>query len=356
MDTRGNAESSSVPLMAIALAWLGTVIGENFHVLSQRNGSYNWNLIIAVSNQHPVVLRVPKPNPRQLDLRQSHEASVLREVGRVAALAPHIPQLLAEGPHGLMVIEYVGAHTLDSLAPKTTPLMAFELAQLAGVLTNLHARSNWRTPHLGHRRAAPEFVGGNGTYERQREHFLLVWSAAWKRHSRMLERIGLPEPQDFLRLTAHDMQRRRDTVVHGDIHRKNIRTDRVNEVLFLLDWETAFVGDPVYDVAVALHKLQLPHEQSELLLGLWQHALEPDAINGWAADMEAFSAFLKSRTACLEFLRSLDSWRGCRAGVPERRQIAEKYSGQVNAAAAVLGYSEIDEGSIARILDDAPAD
>lgn len=352
MENMNPSEFISSILPVSARFWLRSTIGDDFTVISQESGSYNWNLIIAVPNQRSIVLRIPKKEVRLLDLRNSNEGDVLRSLSQVASLSSYTPKLVSKGPSGLMLIEHVGTHTLDLLSPKKVAVEQYEIAQLANILVALHTRSDWSSSALGQFADSGILPRQSGKYTCQRSHFSGVWMNTWKSYSQQLKHLGLPEPQRFLDLTAHDPYVRPATAIHGDIHRKNLRTDRTKQELFLIDWETAFIADPVYDVAVALHKLQLPAYQSDVLTESWQKSLPNAATKGWSKDLAAYTAFITARTACLQFLRSLDSWHQPTTDHSDQMSIALKYSSQVNAAAHILGYNEVDVELITSILNE----
>jgi aminoglycoside phosphotransferase (APT) family kinase protein len=66
--------------------------------------------------------------------------------------------------------------------------------------------------------------------------------------------------------------------VHADVHRKNMIVDE--GVSTFLDWELALWGDPVYDLAVHIHKIAYLPEEHEALVSQWLAAMPADHTAG----------------------------------------------------------------------------
>lgn len=81
-----------------------------------------------------------------------------------------------------------------------------------------------------------------GVRERFTEEFSEVWS-----------RLGIPD-RPFDALWLSELRRRPFRLVHADVHRKNVIAEATGRYVFI-DWELALPGDPVYELAVHLHKM-----------------------------------------------------------------------------------------------------
>jgi aminoglycoside phosphotransferase (APT) family kinase protein len=170
--------------------------------------------------------------------RSTHEWRWMEFAARVA---PHaVPKLLAHDPaRGLLAMEYFD--------PARFPLWKHLLLQgeasvatadaVAGVLARLHAAS------AGDAEIARLFDTADAFYALRIEPYLLE---AARRN---------PHVAAILRYLADRTLNARIALVHGDVSPKNILVGRDGPIF--LDAETAWFGDPAFDVAFCLNHLLL---------------------------------------------------------------------------------------------------
>jgi aminoglycoside phosphotransferase (APT) family kinase protein len=77
-------------------------------------------------------------------------------------------------------------------------------------------------------------------------------------------------------------------LLHTDLHRKNMIVSRGRT--YFLDWELALWGDPVYDLAVHLHKMGCSPSEYEAAQAVWLASVPGEA----SGNMQAPKAKLNS--------------------------------------------------------------
>lgn len=86
-------------------------------------------------------------------------------------------------------------------------------------------------------------------------------------------------------------------LLHADLHRENFILDPQNR-LWLIDWELAIVGDPLYDLATHLHLMRYPEPQERATVARWRMAVE-EVRPGGSAGGSAEAARLQTGTCRL---------------------------------------------------------
>jgi hypothetical protein len=76
-----------------------------------------------------------------------------------------------------------------------------------------------------------------------------------------------------LRVSVSGMTARPFTLLHGDLHRDNLIVDDEGE-LWVIDWELAMFGDPLYDLATHLYLMRYPQDQARRLVYRWVEVVE----------------------------------------------------------------------------------
>jgi aminoglycoside phosphotransferase (APT) family kinase protein len=90
-------------------------------------------------------------------------------------------------------------------------------------------------------------------------------------------------------------------LLHTDIHRKNMIVARGRT--FFLDWELALWGDPVYDLAVHLHKMGYSPAERQGLQTAWLAAVPSDASGKWEPDLDAYLGHERVKSAIVDTVR-----------------------------------------------------
>ncbi|MBF6171053.1 phosphotransferase [Nocardia blacklockiae] len=205
---------------------------------------------------------------------------------------------LGVGVPGVPDSRVIDGEVLDKVAPRGHPLPVHVPADVARLFGQLRAIR---------REALPPTPGG---LDDDPQRFARrVWSASRRAygdharaHDRLLRRLQIPrdpfEPLDGL---WDGLQQRRFRLAHGDLHRKNMII-RDGETVFL-DWELALYGDPLYDVAVHLHKMSYLAAERERFVSAWTVAEPGAAHRGWEHDVEIYLVHERIKSAVLDAVR-----------------------------------------------------
>jgi aminoglycoside phosphotransferase (APT) family kinase protein len=212
--------------------------------------------------------------------RNATEVAWFQAAARIVPAA--VPAVLAHDPAaGVFVMEYLDPARYPLWKPMLRDGIArtVDATAMAGTLGRLHAAT------AGDAAMARRFATDAEFHALRLEPYLLATAA---RH---------PDRADALRALVEACTTNRRALVHGDVSPKNILIGPRGPVF--LDAETAWYGDPAFDVAFCLNHL--------LLKCLWNPAAREDLLRCFdafrdtylrAVDWEPASA-LESRAAAL---------------------------------------------------------
>lgn len=109
-----------------------------------------------------------------------------------------------------------------------------------------------------------------------------------------------------LRERAGGLSPRPFSLVHGDLHRRNLIVDSKGDLWFI-DWELAMIGDPLYDLATHLHLMNYPECDARRVKQVWREAVEaarPGASGGWERDLPHLLAFKQAQSVYTDVIRT----------------------------------------------------
>ncbi len=119
-------------------------------------------------------------------------------------------------------------------------------------------------------------------------------------------------------------------LLHTDIHRKNMIL--ADGRTYFLDWELALWGDPVYDLAVHLHKTAYQPDEHDTLLDRWAHAVPGAASDGWETDLPIYLAHERVKSAIVDTVRYTKLLTGPPLPAGQRQALLDKLVGKLTAA------------------------
>ncbi|NBE51503.1 phosphotransferase [Streptomyces boluensis] len=111
--------------------------------------------------------------------------------------------------------------------------------------------------------------------------------------TRFGERLGPLAPRPFC-------------LLHGDLHRENFIVDG-DRRLWVIDWELAMLGDPLYDLATHLYLTRYPADQERRVVERWCAAAErvlPGASRGYEEDLPWLLAFKRVQSVGTDVIRT----------------------------------------------------
>ncbi|PVE07141.1 phosphotransferase [Streptomyces scopuliridis] len=123
----------------------------------------------------------------------------------------------------------------------------------------------------------------------------------------LFEELGVgAEALVRLRKRAVELHRRPFSLLHCDLHRKNLIVDRRGD-LWIIDWELAMIGDPLYDLATHLHLMRYPRREEARVARRWQRAVErarAGSSYGWEDDLPLLLAYKRVQSVYTDVIRT----------------------------------------------------
>jgi len=237
-------------------------------------GASNLTYLVRIGDWAGVLRRPPLGPlpPKAHDMMR--EAWILQQLHAAYPLAPRPDIVCADlDPLGapFYIMEYRPGLTLDASFPRdiipTRELCGRISTAVVDTLVQLHT-VDWRVAGLakiGH----PE-----GFLERQVRGWIGRYEQA------QTDDIGAVAP--LMRwLEGHIPPRQTPTIIHNDFKLNNLLLDRADptQVVAVLDWEMATIGDPLFDLAVALSYWGEPDDPPGLRAALSTVTTQPGFIS-----------------------------------------------------------------------------
>ncbi|MFF5571162.1 phosphotransferase [Streptomyces luteogriseus] len=118
--------------------------------------------------------------------------------------------------------------------------------------------------------------------------------------------LGISE-ESFTLLRKHvlGLQERRFCLLHADLHRENFVLDP-DQRLWVIDWELAMLGDPLYDLATHLYLMRYPADQENRMVREWCRVVEevrPGGSSGWERDLPMILDFKRAQSVFTDVIR-----------------------------------------------------
>ncbi|WP_256923380.1 MULTISPECIES: phosphotransferase [unclassified Streptomyces] len=159
----------------------------------------------------------------------------------------------------------------------------------------------------------------------------------------------------WLRKNVSGLHDRPFFLLHADLHRENFIVDP-RARLWVIDWELAMLGDPLYDLATHLYLMRYPKRQEEYMAARWRGVVErvrPGSSRGMEDDLSLLVNYKKAQSVFTDVIRSALSLES--GPEPTARRLVntgEKLHRILAAAAAPLGLESVPApGQIASALD-----
>jgi aminoglycoside phosphotransferase (APT) family kinase protein len=129
------------------------------------------------------------------------------------------------------------------------------------------------------------------------------WAGQWEQSKTR----DLPDLDDLTRrLIAAAPEQRELTLVHGDFHLRNVITSiQTGDVVAVLDWELATLGDPLADIGTMLAYWVEPGEETG-------HEFQASALAGFPNRAEIAGLYVEATgrdPAALEYWHALGLWK-----------------------------------------------
>lgn len=209
-------------------------------------GYSNMVYLLSVEQVPRFVLRIPNIDCDAFGVNRKVEISTLKQ----AAFVGLSPEVVWASDDGVVACEFVPQTTIDwSVHHKNEDVKRIALA-----LAKTH-----KLPIVDHKYSVFDVIDH---YLKQIQALVLEDASVRCEYEYLLDCFkSLTLPPLMLPFV----------LCHNDLNPKNILMD--NEVLRLIDWEYAGVGDPLFDLAVVVKSHNLNDEQIEILLSTYQASL-----------------------------------------------------------------------------------
>ena len=295
------------------------------------SGFYNYNVKLATANG-PVIVRMPIPGTDIMDLAIWPESGVLRSIRGAVTHAPRL--LYAHDFPRFQVLEFVDGELLDRLAPRGVPVPGHVIGDVAEVFGQLCRIAQDRLPPL-----PPDWPASGATADFARRLSAVtaaVYAGFRPEFGELFTGLGIPaDPVAPILARWATLHPRPFRLLHTDIHRKNMIL--AGGRTYFLDWELALWGDPLYDLAVHLHKMGYLPEEYAAAQAAWLAAVPGDASEGWQPDVDSYLAHERVKSAIVDTVRYTKIITS--GSVPAERagELADKLVAKLGAASAAGG-------------------
>jgi aminoglycoside phosphotransferase (APT) family kinase protein len=289
-------------------------------------GFYNRNVRVG-----SLLVRIPIAGADGMDLRIWPEHEVL------AALRSHLdsaPRLrFSSVAPAFQVHEFVEGALLDDSAPRGVRVPGFVLDDVVTLLRQLADMPHHELP------AAPAHWPDSGDTagfaRRLSDVTAEVYETFRDAYAPVFTRLGIPDaPLEPIRWDS--LASRPFTLVHSDIHRKNMILADGRTVF--LDWELALWGDPVYELAVHLHKMAYFPDERDSVLREWQRVMPSELLREWEPDLATYLSHERVKSGVVDTVRYTRLLTGGRLSGEEEAHLISNLTDKLNAAGAVWGW------------------
>ena len=295
------------------------------------SGFYNCNVRL-VTPAGPVIVRMPIPGTDVMDLAIWPESSVLRAIRDTGTHAPRL--LCAHDSPPYQVLECIDGELLDASAPRGAPVPGHVIGDVAEVFGQLCGIPREAIPPLP---ADWPADGETADFARRLSAVTAdVYARFRPEFGELFAGLGIPaNPLAAVLARWATLKPRPFRLLHTDIHRKNMILSRGRT--YVLDWELALWGDPVYDLAVHLHKMGYSPAEYAAAQTAWLAAVPRDASEGWEPDLRTYLAHERIKSAIVDTVRYTKIITSGSVTTERETELAGKLAGKLGAAQSAGG-------------------
>lgn len=260
-------------------------------------GYYNRNYVIKGIGG-TVILRVPVPYCDEMDLRIWPESQVMQRASLAGIRVPKVLHVSAEPAYEIH--EFVPGVLLNDIAPRGNRLPSHVIPDLIETILHFQSVSRGELPPLpanwpkdGDTSAIASLLAGKTQ---------TIYDANLPKFAEIYRALGVPrEPLRLVRERIRHLSRRPFRALHCDLHRKNCIVR--DGCTWVLDWELALWGDPLYELAVHLHKMAyIPKERAAFLAGIVDN-LSDEVLSGLEFDLGILIAHEQCKSVLIDTIR-----------------------------------------------------
>jgi aminoglycoside phosphotransferase (APT) family kinase protein len=247
-------------------------------------GYYHRNFAVHLTDMD-VIVRIPIPDAEMVDLRIWPEPEILASIGPFVGNAP---RLVHESRNpSFQVHTFIPGTILGELAPAGTPLPAHVLDDIVSLFVALTRIPRASLPALPG--SWPADGDSSGFARLVVSYTEDMYQRFHPRYAFLYEMLGVPtDPLGPIRESVVSLEDRPFSFLHTDVHRKNMIVR--DEVTTFLDWELALWGDPVYEMAIHLHKAAYAPTGESEIIAAWHTRMPARSKVGYERDLELYRA------------------------------------------------------------------
>jgi aminoglycoside phosphotransferase (APT) family kinase protein len=255
-------------------------------------GFYHNNIRVG---QH--LVRTAIPDADRMDLHIWSEPDVLAIVGRYLDCVPELRSVSHEPAY--QIHEWVDGVVLNDVSPKGTQVPAGTIDQFTGFFAALGRipTEDMPTVPVGW----PVDGDSAGFASRLSDITRTVHTSFAEEYASLWWALGIPD-DPFESLSLHGLTPRPFRMVHSDVHRQNVLIKPDGRLTFL-DWELALMGDPVYELAVHLHKMAYLPDEDQRMRTVWATACGADQWPNWSEDLERYLSHERVKSVIVDSVR-----------------------------------------------------
>ncbi|MGH8574000.1 MAG: phosphotransferase family protein, partial [Gammaproteobacteria bacterium] len=270
----------------------------------------------------------------QMDLRVWDECDVLRAVSQHV---DHVPRLLhTSSDPPFQIHEFVtDGRQLNEIAPRGTPVPPNVIPDVVDLFSQLATIRPDELPPLP--AGWPE-DGESSDFGRMLSGITQrVFDENQRDFGALFRAFGIPDdPLATVGAVWSTMASRPFRAVHADVHRQNMLMSQRGVVF--LDWELALWGDPVYELAVHVHKMTYLDDELASLFSGWDSSVEPSAARSWRDDLTAYLRHERVKSAIVDSIRYTKEIVAEGTTEVRRKTLTDKLTGKLNAAGQIWGW------------------
>jgi aminoglycoside phosphotransferase (APT) family kinase protein len=289
-------------------------------------GFYNHNIRLD-TDDGPVIVRIPIPGAATMDLTIWHEADVLTAVRPYVPPIPNVRHVSTDPP--FQIHDFVAGDLVDNAAPRGTRLPSRILDDTVSFFGDL---VRVPTSVLPPPPAGWPADGDTASFARRLSDVTATVYATYRDDfGDLFAALGIPDDPLATVLPEWDnLTSRPFRLVHADIHRKNMID--TGSITVFLDWELALVGDPLYDLAVHLHKMAYQPDEQEAVVRGWAQTVPSDCVADPPGDLDRYLTHEQVKSAIVDTVRytTLIAAGGLTATAEHR--LIEKLAGKLSRA------------------------
>ncbi|MGH4021229.1 MAG: phosphotransferase family protein [Pseudonocardiaceae bacterium] len=299
---------------------------------SKMSGYYNDNVHVDTS-EGPVLVRIPVPRADQMDMRVWDESDVLRAV---SPRVDHTPRLLhVSSDPRFQIHEFVTGPQLNELAPRGVPVPPKVIPDVLALFDQLATVPRGELPPLPvgwpDDGKCADFARMLSGYTRR------VFDGNQDEFGDLYRAFGIPDdPLASIVATWSTIAPRPFRLVHADVHRQNMIMS--SRGVIFLDWELALWGDPVYELAVHIHKMTYFDDELRTLLRGWEAMTKPSAARSWHDDLTAYLRHERVKSAIVDSVRYTKEILSEDISKARRETLTDKLTGKLDAAGRIWGW------------------